>query len=279
MGSFLTTIFDIVIDTRKEANYMFTPKTERIESIAKDKQGVISQLNSIFSAKTHVYIDFANVRPWSGKLGWHINLKRLKQFLDSFNTIETVSFYNGYLAGNERSEKEKTEAEDCKYILRTKPVKIMNFSIDVSSILPDSTVLLDQFVRRALLKKYEIATIEYLNERFKDMNKKGEYFIEDMKCNFDVEIGVDMLLDCERNSAETFILWSGDSDFADPVEKLMSTGKKVILFATVRKVSKELSALTTKGLMIFDIQKIRDFICWKKELERKRDPDEGAPKL
>ncbi len=100
-----------------------------------------------------------------------------------------------------------------------------------------------------------------------------------MKCNFDVEIGVDMLLDCERNSGQTFILWSGDSDFADPVEKLMSAGKKVILFATARKVSTELSALTEKGLMIFDIQKIRNFICWKRELERKRDPDEGAPKL
>src|SRR3989344_1593307 len=258
---------------------MFKPKTDRIQNIAKNKQEVITQLESIFSGKTRVYIDYANVRPWSEKLGWHIELKRLKQFLDSFDTVEAVNFYNGYLAGNERSEKEKTEAENCKYILRTKPVKIMNFSIDVSSILPDSTVLVSQFIRRALLKKYEIATIEYLNERFKDMNKKGEYFIEDMKCNFDVEIGVDMLLDCERNSAETFVLWSGDSDFADPIEKLMSTDKKVILFATARKVSKELSALVPKGLMIFDIQKIRDFICWKKELERKRDPDEGAPKL
>ena len=258
---------------------MFAPKTERIENIAKGKQEVISQLDSIFSAKTRVYIDYANVRPWSGKLGWHIDLRRLKQFLDSFSTIEAINFYNGYLEGNERSEKEKKEAEDYKYILRTKPVKIMNLSIDISSILPDSTVLLDQFVRRALLKKYEIATIEYLNERFKDMNKKGEYFIEDMKCNFDVEIGVDMLLDCERNSAEIFILWSGDSDFADPVKKLMSAGKKVILFATVRKVSKELSALTENGLMIFDIQKIRDFICWKKELKRKEDPNKGALKL
>ena len=183
------------------------------------------------------------------------------------------------MAGNERSEKEKTEAEDNKYFLRTKPVKIMQLSINISSILPDSTVLVSQFIRRALLKKYEITTIEYLNERFKDMNKRGEYFIEDMKCNFDVEIGVDMLLDCERNNAEIFILWSGDSDFADSVEKLISAGKKVILFATARKVSKELSALADKGLMIFDIQKIRDFICWKKELERKGDPNEGAPKL
>jgi len=258
---------------------MFTPKTERIKDTAENKQEIIKQLESIFSGKTHIYIDYANVRPWSGKLGWHIDLKRLKQFLDSFDAIESINFYNGYLADNERSEKEKVEAENCKYILRTKPVKIMNFSIDASSILPDSTVLLDQFIRRALLRKYEMGTIEYLNQRFSDMNKKGEYFIQDMKCNFDVEIGVDMLLDCERNSAETFVLWSGDSDFADPVEKLMSAGKKVILFATARKVSKELSALVAKGLMVFDIQKIRDFICWKKEIERKRDSDEGAPKL
>ena len=258
---------------------MFTPKTERIKNIAKNKQEIIGQLDSIFGAKTRVYIDYANVRPWSEKLGWHIELKRLKQFLDSFDTVEAVNFYNGYLAGNERSEKEKTEAENNKYFLRTKPVKIMKLSIDISSILPDSTVLLSQFVRRALLKKYQITTVEYLNERFKDMNKNGEYFIEDMKCNFDVEIGVDMLLDCERNIAETFILWSGDSDFADSIEKLMGAGKRVVLFATARKVSKELSALAQKGLMIFDIQKIRDFICWKKELERKRDPSKGAPKL
>ncbi|MBU4299493.1 NYN domain-containing protein [Patescibacteria group bacterium] len=260
---------------------MFIPKTQRIEEISKNKPEAIKQLESIFNAKVRVYIDYANVRPWSVKLGWHIDLKRLKQFLNSFDTIgdDAITFYNGYLAGNERSEKEKSETENCKYVLRTKPVKIIKLSIDASSILPDSTVLLDQFVQRALLKKYEISTIEYLNERFKDMNKKGEYFIENMKCNFDVEIGVDMLLDCERDNAETFALWSGDSDFADPVEKLMGAGKKVILFATARKVSKELSALVAKGLMIFDIQKIRDFICWKKELERKRDPNEGAPKL
>lgn len=258
---------------------MFKPKTDRIKDIAEYKQEVIKQLENIFSDKTRVYIDYANVRPWSEKLGWHIELKRLKQFLNSFNTVEAVNFYNGYLAGNERSEKEKTEAEDNKYFLRTKPVKIMKLSIDASSILPDSTVLLGQFIKRALLKKYQITTVEYLNERFKDMNKGGEYFIEDMKCNFDVEIGVDMLLDCERNNAQTFILWSGDSDFADSIEKLIGTGKRVILFATARKVSKELSALADKGLMIFDIQKIRDFICWKKELERKGDPGKGAPKL
>ncbi|HBM45828.1 MAG: hypothetical protein UT05_C0002G0016 [Parcubacteria group bacterium GW2011_GWF2_38_76] len=244
---------------------MFIPKTEKICEIAKTKEATIKQLESIFNGKTRIYIDYANVRPWSEKLKWHIDLKRLKQFLDSFDNIEAVNFYNGYLAGNERSEKEKKEAEDGKYFLRTKPVKIIKLSIDISSILPDSTVLLSHFIRRALLRKYEIKTVEYLNEKFRDMNKNGDLFIEDMKCNFDVEIGVDMLLDCERNNAKNFVLWSGDSDFSDPVEKLINAGKKVFLFATAGKVSKELSALREKGLLIFDIQKIKEFICWSRE--------------
>lgn len=258
---------------------MFNPKTEKIKKIAEEQQKVIKELEEILDGTVHIYIDYANVRPWSYKLGWHIDLKRLKQFFDSFDTIESVNFYNGYLEGNERSETEKREVENNKYILRTKPVKIMDFSIDVSSISKDSTSLLDQFIKRSLLRKYEIGTIEYLNNKFGDMNKRGEFVIQDRKCNFDVEIGVDMLLDCERNNAEIFILWSGDSDFADPIEKLITAGKKVFLFATVRRVSKELSALKEKGLFIFEIQKIRDFICKNKEIECKRDPSKGAPKL
>jgi len=250
---------------------MFTPKTEKIKKIAKDKQAVISQLEGIFDEPTRIYIDYANVRPWSNKLRWHIDLKRLKQFLDSFDTIKAVNFYNGYLEGNQQSKKEIKEVENQKYVVRTKPVKRMRFPIDASSIPPDSTALLSQFIRRALLRKYELETIEYLNERFKNMNKKGEYFIEDRKCNFDVEIGVDMLLDFERTETETFILWSGDSDFADPLEKLLKAGKKVFIFATARRVSRELSELRKKGLVIFDIQKVRNFICWNREIKSKRD--------
>lgn len=260
---------------------MFSPKTDRIKEIAKEKVKTIVELESIFSKKTRIYIDYANVRPWSEKLGWHIDLKRLKQFLDSFDTIQAVNFYNGYLEGNGRSEREKRETESCKYMLRTKPVKIMKFSINASRIPPDSTALLNRFIRRALLRKYEVGTIEYLNKRFKEMNEKGEYFIEDRKCNFDVEIGVDMLLDCERNSADVFVLWSGDSDFADSIVKLMGAGKRVVLFATARKVSKELSELADQGLLIFDIQKIEEFICWNSELKRlksKEDPGKGGLK-
>ncbi len=252
---------------------MFIPKTEKIKQTAESKQVVVRQLEDVFGASTRIYIDYANVRPWSNKLGWHIDLKRLKQLLDSFDTIEAVNFYNGYLDGSEQSKKEIKEIENQKYVVRTKPVKILRFPIVASSVPADSTALLNQFIRRALLRKYEVGTIEYLNDCFRNMNKKGEYYIEDRKCNFDVEIGVDMLLDYEKNGTETFVLWSGDSDFADPLERLLKAGKKVVLFGTAGRISRELNALKEAGLRIFDIFHLKDFICWKKELnERTKDP-------
>lgn len=249
---------------------MFKPKTEKIEQIAKTNNETIDQLKVLFGKSARMYIDYANVRPWSNKLGWHVDITRLKQLLDSFPAIEAVNFYSGYLKGNKQSEKDIEEIENQRYIVRTKPVKIMRIPINASSIPGDSTALLNHFIKRSLLRKYEVGTIEFLNERFKDLNKKGEYYIEDRKCNFDVEIGVDMLLDCERSDTETFILWSGDSDFADPITKLIRAGKKVILFVTAGKVSKELSELRSSGLIIFEINKIRDFICWNRELKSKR---------
>jgi uncharacterized LabA/DUF88 family protein len=71
-----------------------------------------------------------------------------------------------------------------------------------------------------------------------------------------------MLLDYERNDIDTFILWSGDSDFASPVKQLLDDGKKVIIFSTTRRVSTELAAT---GARIFEIKKIKEFICWAKK--------------
>lgn len=248
---------------------MFTPKTKKIRSIAEENPKAIEQLGQLFGSSVRIYIDYANVRPWSTKLGWHIDLKRLKQFLDSFKAVETVSFYGGYIEGEERSAEERKEVENLKYIVRTKPVKILRFSIDASSIPADSTALLKPFIRRALLRKYEISTIEYLNECFADMNKKGEYYIEDRKCNFDVEIGTDMIIDSERNNTAVFVLWSGDSDFADPVKKLLEAGRKVVLCATAGRIASELNELKNTGLQIFDIYDIKDFICWNREIGNK----------
>lgn len=126
----------------------------------------------------------------------------------------------------------------------------VNMYIDYSSIKPNSTDLLERFIKKCLLREYKLETVEYLNSKFKEMNQNGKYYIEDRKCNFDVEIGRDMLLDYEKDNIDTFILWSGDSDFYDPIKQLLSDGKKVILFATARRVALELNKLGRDGLFI-----------------------------
>lgn len=245
---------------------MFTAKTDKISTIAAHKEAMVTALDMLLAGRVAMYIDYANVRPWSTSLQWHVDIKRLKQFLDSFEQIEAVNFYNGYLEDDEQSKQEIADLKKYKYIIRTKPVKVMRFPIDASSIPKNSPALLDQFIRRSLLRKLEVETIEYLNRRFVTLNQQGEYYLEDRKCNFDVEIGVDMLLDLERDNIDTFVLWSGDSDFADPIEKLLNAGKKVVLFATAKRVSRELNALREDGLVVYDIKKLRDFVCWNREL-------------
>lgn len=247
---------------------MFEPKTQRIKDLAEKYPVRIEELEKIFNGKTNVYVDYANVKPWSNKLGWHIEIKRLKQFLDSFDTINSVKFYSGTLIGDTESEKFIQEVEKIFGTgLRTKPVKVMKLSIDVSSIPSNDPAILKDFVRKPLLQKLKVEAIEFLNQQLKDLNNEGVLYIKDLKCNFDVEIGRDMLIDYDKNGIENFILWSGDSDFADPVRQLLSDGKKVSIFATARKVSTELSNLRSNGLFIYDIQKIRNFLCWPREIK------------
>jgi len=246
---------------------MFNPKTQKLKELSIKYPNRIQELEIIFNNKTNVYIDYANIKPWANKLGWHIDLKRLKQFLDSFSTINKVKFYNGTLVGDSESEQFMLDVGKFGFDIHTKPVKIMRLSIDVSSIPSNSPDILKNFIRKPLLQKLKIEVIELLNNQLKQLNEQDILFIEDLKCNFDVEIGRDMLIDYDKNNIDNFILWSGDSDFADPVKQLLSDGKKVMIFATARRISSELSELISSGLFIFDIQKIRNFICWKREIK------------
>lgn len=66
---------------------MFKPKTEKIKNLSILYPEVIKELETILAGRTNVYIDFSNVVFWQNKLNWHIDIKRLKQFLNSFETV------------------------------------------------------------------------------------------------------------------------------------------------------------------------------------------------
>lgn len=243
---------------------MFKPKTERIEKLAGIYPERIKELNDIFKGKTNVYLDYGNIYHWSSKLNWHLDPKRLKQLLDSFDTIHKVRLYNGTLEGDKNSTRFIQDVKDDGYIVITKPVKKMNLSVDVSGIPTNSPAILENFIKKPFLRVLTIETIEYLNGKLKELNDRGITRLEHRKCNFDVEIGRDMFLDNEKNSVDTFVLWSGDSDFADPVSQLLNNKKKIILFATARRVSIELQQT---NVPVFEIQKIRNFICRPDEIQ------------
>lgn len=141
----------------------------------------------------------------------------------------------------------------------------MRLSIDVSGIPKNSPAILEKFIKPSFLRLLDLATVEFLNEKLKELNKKGVLYIEHRKCNFDVEIGRDMLIDYDRNKIQDFVLWSGDSDFADPVNQLQKDGKKVVIFATARRVAPELGKT---GAQIYEIRKIKEFLCWPREIDK-----------
>ena len=242
---------------------MFTPKTQRIEALAQLFPKTIATLEDIFDTPTNIYIDWQNIIHQQDRWGWHIHTKRLKQLLDSFDTVQNVNLYTGTLDGHEKAKEDLDEIKNLGYKLITKPVKIMPYSILASSVSPSSPDLLEPFIKKALLSVLDIQTIEYLNSQLAKLNKQGIFRLEDKKCNFDVEMGRDIFLDLERKSADCFVLWSGDSDFVDPLAALMNSGKKVVLFATSGGVSKELSSL---NIPIFEIKKMKEFVCWPKEI-------------
>lgn len=259
----MTMLNTITVIEKGKIIFMFTPKTERIKKLGELFPEAIKELCVIFEKPTKVYIDWQNVFHWQEKLSWHFNLKRLKQLFDSFDTIQSVTVYTGTLEGDQRSLDQIKEIEDCGYILSTKPVKLMKISIDVSSIPEDSPSILKNFIKKKFLSKLDIDTVRILNKKLSLLNKQGITYIEELKCNFDVEMGVDMLLDCERNNTETFVLWSGDSDFASPITQIKNTGKTPVLFAVSGKIAPELDET---GVLVFDVRKIKEFVCFSREI-------------
>jgi uncharacterized LabA/DUF88 family protein len=213
-------------------------------------------LAKLLTSSTIVYIDFGNVREWRRRLEWEIDLAKLKSFLDSFG-VKEVRFYFGTEIG---SEKFMTFVHNRGYAIRTKPVKKMKISIDVSNISLGSKDILASFIKPSLLKRLRPEAIEFLNDQLGALNNAGHLYIECPKCNFDVEIGTDMLVAHHLGEADSFCLFSGDGDFADALNTILKTQKRATVFGTARYIASELNALQAKGLQIVDIATLRDFL-------------------
>ena len=75
-------------------------------------------------------------------------------------------------------------------------------------------------------------------------DEEGKFLGKTPKCNFDVEIALDVMKKIEQY--DTVMLFSGDSDFGKLLSYLKSKGKKIIVVSTRNRMSIELERVADK---------------------------------
>ncbi len=181
----------------------------------------------------NVYLDLNNMFHWQDVLGWKFRIEDLVSQLFSFPSIKEIKVYYGL---NER-DKNNSEAFHNRIrktgaILKTKPMKFIRKEIDEALLF-----------KRKTLTLFDNPIKEKIHELVDNLQKAG-IIIEEPKCNFDVEIAMDMIDDAEKITA--LMLFSGDSDMLEPLERLKVKGKKIFVIGVRNMVAEELHKIKDK---------------------------------
>ncbi len=186
------------------------------------------------------YLDLTNMFHWQDVLGWRFRIGDLIKQLFNFPNIKSVKVYYGL---NER-EKESSQAFHNRIrktgaILKTKPMKFIRKDIDEAL-----------FFQRRTMTLFDEQVKNKINELISELQKSG-IVIEEPKCNFDVEMAMDILDDADKITA--VMLFSGDSDLVEPLERIKVQGKKIGIVGVRGSVAGELHQIKDK---YFDFGKL-----------------------
>ncbi len=188
----------------------------------------INKETSIFA-----YLDLTNMFHWQDVLGWKFRMEDMIEQLFTFQNIKEIKVYYGL---NER-DKKNSEAfhnriKKTGAILKTKPMKFITKDIDEGL-----------FFQRRTMTLFDGPVKSKIQELIDELKKSGIVIVEP-KCNFDVEIAMDMLDDAEKLTAA--LLFSGDSDLLEPLERLKVKGKKIGVIGVRGMVAGELHHIKDK---------------------------------
>ncbi|MFA5363404.1 MAG: NYN domain-containing protein [Candidatus Omnitrophota bacterium] len=172
-------------------------------------------------------LDLSNMFHWQDMLKWKFSIYHLIKQLLSVKQIKEVRVYYGL---NEREQKKSERfhqrLRESGAILVSKPVKWIKKEIIKNLFVTSFT--LNRLDQNAHSKLDEF--IDYLHQQ--------KIKIEELKCNFDVEMALDILDAAEKISG--VLLFSGDSDLHEPLERLKLKGKSIYVFGVRGQVASEL---------------------------------------
>ncbi len=188
----------------------------------------INQETAIFA-----YLDLTNMFHWQDVLGWKFRIEDIMEQLFTFSNIKEIKVYYGK---NEKdlknSEAFHNRIKKTGAILRTKLMKFI-----------PKTIREGMFFQRKTLTLFDDGVKNKIGELIEELQRYG-LIIEEPKCNFDVEMTMDMLDDTDKLTA--VMLFSGDSDMRAPLERLKVKGKHIAVVGVRGQVSGELHQVKDK---------------------------------
>lgn len=213
----------------------------------------INQETAVFA-----YLDLTNMFHWQDVLDWRFRIEDVIGQLFTFSNIKEIKVYYGK---NERdlknSEAFHNRIKKTGAILKTKPMKFIAKTIEER-----------MFFQRKTFALFDGGVKKKIQELVDELQKSG-IAIEEPKCNFDVEMTMDMLDDAEKLTA--VLLFSGDSDMHAPLERLKVMNKQIGVVGVRDQVAGELHRVKDKYI---DFGK---FYTGKRTYIKSENPAEAGP--
>ncbi|MFH1643010.1 MAG: NYN domain-containing protein [Nanoarchaeota archaeon] len=198
--------------------------------------------------KALICIDWANVYGWQKGLDWKIDAQKLIKYLLDYSEIFKVNFY----FGTDITKKSQDfivllkQKENNRFSVITKNVKYVPVDLDKSYLKTRMAEIRQTFKNRNIKKE----VVEELDKMFLQPLARR-------KCDFDVEIALDVLDNLDKFN--TFILFSGDGDYAPLVEYCLKKQKQAVVVALPGSLGKEY-LIISKKMYICNVKKLRNFI-------------------
>ncbi|MBI3273513.1 MAG: NYN domain-containing protein [Candidatus Colwellbacteria bacterium] len=208
------------MDIPQEIKNKFMVRPDYLEWVDKE--------TSIFA-----YLDLTNMFHWQDVLGWKFRMEDVIGQLFTFPNIKEAKVYYGSNPRDEKnSEAFHNRIKKTGTILKTKPMKFIIKNINEGLFFQRKTVTL-----------FDGGVKQKIQELIDELQKSG-IVIEEPKCNFDVEMAMDMLDDAEKLTAA--LLFSGDSDLKEPLQRLKVKSKHIGVVGVRGSVASELHAVKDK---------------------------------
>jgi uncharacterized LabA/DUF88 family protein len=185
-----------------------------------------------------IFVDFSNVRPWAKdfwpeenkfKICQEIGIKELAELCDLIKP-EKKFFYYGHFPKDEGLSENDPKNERYR-----------------SSVFRIDKARKSGFTPRSK----EVKMIPTYDET-------GTYLGKHPKCNFDVEIALDVITKIDKY--DTIVLFSGDSDFGKLLGYLKSKGKRVVVVSTRNRMSTELETVADKFI---PAEKLKNLLLYR----------------